>query len=165
MNGPFVHIHLPVNTVPEMIAAIKALEDRNVLVGVPEEKTDRSDGAATNALLTYLNDKGSPARGIPAMNFMEGGIEDTGDRLEKGLALGANQAIGGDKAAVERTLTQVGLIAVSGIRNRIDSGSYPPLKPATIRARQRRGRTGTKRFQDTGQARNSITFVLRSKGK
>jgi hypothetical protein len=165
MTGPFVHVHLTVDSVPKLLEALRALDGREVLVGVPEEKTDRRDGPATNALITYINDKGSPARNIPAMNFMEGGIEDVRPRLEAGLAIGANSALEGDKAAVDRTFNQVGLVAVSGIRNRIDKGSYPRLKPATIRARVRRGRTGTKRFQDTGQARDSITYVIRPRSR
>jgi hypothetical protein len=40
---------------------------------------------------------------------------------------------------------------------------FAPLAAATLAARRRKGRTGTKPLIDTGQLRRAITYVLRRK--
>lgn len=163
------HVHLTVDTVPKLVAALLALEHREVLVGVPEQKTDRRRKTGekrqpiTNAQLAYIQNYGSPARNIPARPFMEPGIKDAQPQIEKALRGAAEAALEGNASGVEDGFDKAGLVAVNGIRNKIRTGPFVPLKPSTLKARKRRGRTGDKPLQDTGQMRNAITYVKRNR--
>lgn len=148
-------------------AAIKALTSREVLVGVPDTKAGRrkKKEPINNAALAYIHDKGSPSQNIPPRPFMGPGVQAAKVSITKRMENTGKAALRGDKAAVEKGLNAVGLVAVSGIRGKITSGPFTPLKPATIAARKRRGRTGDKPLIDTGQLRNSISYVIRNKKK
>ena len=76
-----------------------------------------------------------------------------------------------------------GLVAQNGIKDIITAGNFEPLALSTVRARAKRGSAGalaeiqsrdagnapnsenTRPLIDTGQLRNSISFVIRGKGK
>lgn len=144
----------------------KALEDlvsQDVLVGVPEEKTRRKSKEMTNAQLAYIHDKGSPSQNIPARPFQDPGIMRANDKISERMKQVAKDALEGNWQKVKAGLMAVGLIAQSSIRARINEGIPPPLKPRTIAARKRKGRTGTVPLINTAQLRNAITFVLRRK--
>ncbi len=159
------HVHLAVDTVPKLLEAMLALEHREVLVGIPEQKTDRKPEKGqkrqpiTNAEIAYIQNYGSPARNIDARPFMEPGIKDAQPQIENALQGSAQAALDGNRAGVEDGFDKAGLVAVSGVRNRIRTGDFKSLSSKTVAARKRRGRTGTKPLQDTGQMRNAITYV------
>jgi hypothetical protein len=175
-------------------AAIRDLASRRVLVGVPAEKAGRQPDPGqpptpiNNAELAYIHERGAPEANIPARPFLQPGVDSARDRLVKKLESAGRAAFAGDPAAVDRRLTEVGLIAQAAVRNKIADGPFVPLAPATIRARLRR--TGIGKFDpsiygkgaiasdeheaatgmwpliDTGQLRNAISFVIRKiKGK
>ena len=54
-----------------------------------------------------------------------------------------------------------GLIAQNSVRRTLTTAAYRPLSERTLAERRARGRTGTKPLIDTGQYRNSITYVVR----
>lgn len=152
--------------------AISALTKREVLVGVPEKTAPRKDSKGTkvnNALIAYVHDNGSPLRGIPQREFLRPGIKMAQKSIVNYLSQAARSALAGDAAAVERGLTAAGLEAQKSVRRKITIGPFAPLKPATIRARQRRhkGRSlvGTTPLVDTGQLRQSINFVVMDKDR
>ena len=160
------------------------LTNNEVLVGVPSDETDRQEsGAMTNATLAYIHDNGSPAQNIPARPFMRPGIDNAKERLAKVFKRGAERILDGDQNAEMEALHAAGLIAQASIRAVINAGIAPPLADSTLRARmrKRRGRIGArlelesraagnpagmanvKPLIDTGQLRNSINYVIRTR--
>lgn len=99
---------------------------------------------------------------IPPRPFLEPGIAAAQPKITARLGNAAAAALEGDLAAVENQLHAAGLEAQNSVRAVINAGIDPALSPATIADRQRRGRTGTVPLIDTGQLRNSITYVIRS---
>lgn len=161
-----VALTMNVDTVSQLMAALKALGDREVLVGVPEDKDARSDGdGINNATLAAVQNFGSPAQGIPAREFMESGVESVEERVTDMLRQTGAKALDGDVSAVDKGLNSVGLIASNGIKNKIVTGPFKELKRATIMARRRAGFKGTKPLNRSGQLKNAITYVLRKRVK
>jgi hypothetical protein len=177
-----VNINLKVDNVKQLMAALDALEHREVLVGFPADEPDRNpdpNGSTfqpTNALIAYVQNQGSAARNIayvqnqgsaarniPAREFMESGTLSVAPAMVDKLEQVGQKALEGDVRSVEKGLMQVGLIAEAGIKNRIDSNISPPLTQSSLAKRRRRGRSGTNTLVDTGQLRNAVTAVVRTK--
>lgn len=132
-------------------AAIKALSEKRVMVGVPAtgEKllgaggsNIRQSGAITNAQLAYIHNNGAPEVNIPARPFLRPGVESVKDKIIKGLEAAGKAAFAGNAVEVDKALIRVGLIAQAAVRNKITDGPFLPLAPATIAARLRRGHPG-----------------------
>jgi hypothetical protein len=145
-------------------AAMATLRRRMVVVGYPEDKNvSRRGGGITNASLAYIQDKGSPARNIPPRPFLQPGVEAVELPVQKRLAQGARAALDGDEAGVDKSLNAAGLTAQAGVRSFITNGNFAPLKPSTIKGRQRKGFAGTKPLIVTGQLRNAVNYSLRNR--
>lgn len=159
-----------------------------VLVGVPSDTSDRppdldpqDESGITNAALAYIHDQGVPEAGIPQREFMRPGVADVLPEVQRRLESAMRAAMRGDAIVAEMAMHQAGLVAQSGIRNRIDAGVPPPLSEYTLRRRAAKGRKGAqleldnraqglapgmehaKPLIDTGEMRKSITYVLRSR--
>lgn len=158
-----INISVKADTVRQFVRALKELEDLETLVGVPEEHDARDGSPASNALIAYVQNFGCPAKNIPARPFMEPGIKDKEEEIVNELHR-AGEAVF-DGVSPKQGLQRVGLIAQQGIQNKIASNIPPKLKKSTIKARRRRGRTGTMTLQDTGQLRNAITYVVRKRAR
>jgi len=157
-----INVNITVDNLAQFEAAINLLQKKQVLAGVPEAKARRS-GPINNATLARIHDKGSPSQNIPARPFMEPGIKSVQSRMEQKL-LGVGQAVlEGDTVKAEQGLESVGLIAQNGLRAMVNSNIQPALKPATLAARRRRGRTGTRTLVSSGEMRNSLTYVVKDK--
>lgn len=172
-----------VNKLPKVKIAFDRLSDQEVLVGIPDDKNERKEGEMNNATLGYIHNYGSPANNIPARPFMEPGIKAAKDKIVALLKSGAQKATEANDAAIEQALNKVGLIASSSIKNIITAGIPPTLKWSSVKARIRNKTAvkGAKKALEagglqpnmgdvkpliaTGQLRNSITYVLRRKGK
>lgn len=155
------------NNLPKLKEALTKVSKQEVLVGVPAENSNRKSApgekqAMNNATLAYIHDNGSAAANIPARPFMRPGITRAKARIAETLGLSAKQAINGD-GSIDKGLMKAGLIAQLSIREVINEGVPPELAPNTIKARQKRGRTGTRPLIDTGQLRNAINFVVKEK--
>lgn len=151
-----------------IIAALNQLKRRQVMVGVPAEKAARDSKGAqgspiNNAALAYIHNYGSPTVNIPPRPFMEPGIKNAQDKINRQMEKAASSAFDGRRDAVEKGLIAAGTVAATSIKAKITAGPFAPLKPATLAARRRRGRTGTKPLLDTGKLRNAINFVVRNK--
>jgi hypothetical protein len=151
--------------------------------GKPIKSVEGSD--MTNAALGYVHDNGAPEVNIPARPFMIPGIEEAKPRLVNKLAQMTNAVVrrGGGMTVVEQGFHQVGLIAKLSIQNKITEGIPPPLADSTLRERAKKGRKGAgiellsrekgyapsmdfaKPLVDTGQMRNAVTYVIRSRKK
>jgi phage gpG-like protein len=158
-----INVNITVDNLEQFGKAIELLKRKQVLAGVPEAKARRKGDPVNNATLAYIHDKGSPSQNIPARPFMEPGIKDVQVQIEQKLLSAGQAVLENDPVKAEQKLEAVGLIAQNGIRNKINSNIPPPLKPATLAARRRRGRTGTRTLIDTGSLRNSITYVVKDK--
>lgn len=157
----------------EIIAQVRALTKKEVLIGVPNEKAPRTPDEEeaqkgepiNNATIGYINETGSPAANIPARPHLAPGIEKERDRIARILTNGAKNAISGKEDAADIALEKVGIVAESSVKNVITAVIPPPLAERTLKEREARGRTGQTPLIDTGQYRNSITHVIRDKGK
>jgi hypothetical protein len=158
-----ININITVDNLAQFDAALKIMQKREILVGVPQASGPRKSGTITNAQLAAIHDKGSPSRNIPARPIMEPGIKSVSPQIEQKL-LGVGQSVlDGDAVKAEAGMQAAGLIAQNGLRARINSNIPPALNPATLAARRRRGRTGTRTLVDTSQFRNSFTYVVKDK--
>lgn len=150
---------------PDIIKQVHSLTAKKVQVGVPASTSARNDGPLTNADLAYIHENGAPGANIPARPFLVQGIEEAGDGIAKQMERASKAALNNKPEQVDQALNGAGLAAQSGVRGKINDGPFEALAESTLAARQRRGRTGDKPLIDTGQLRNSITYVIRDKGK
>jgi hypothetical protein len=149
---------------PAFRQALAELRRYDLLVGFPEEKASkRKDGTISNAALAYVHDKGSPAANIPPRPFLEPGVRSAQSPIAAQLRKGATAAVEGNIAAVTQALNSAGLVAQAAVRRYITTASFTPLKPATLRARKRKGFKGEKPLIETGQLRNAVNYVLRNR--
>ena len=147
--------------VASLLSAIQGMASKQVLIGVPAEKTPRKGDPITNASLAFIHENGSGVRNIPARPFLKPGVADVSERCANVLAAYAKNVLT-DKAALDKGLNAAGLIAQAAVKKRIVSQEgFTPLKAATIAARKRKGAKGEKALIRTGQLLNSINYVVR----
>lgn len=158
-----INVNITVDNLQQFDAALRILQKREILAGVPEAQGRRKNGPINNATLAAIHDKGSPSQNIPARPFMEPGIQSVSKQIEQKLLTAGQGVLENDPVKAEQNLQAAGLIAQNGIRNKINSNIPPALKPATLAARRRRGRTGTRTLIDTSQLRSSLTYVVKDK--
>lgn len=149
----------------QVLKGLVSIEKFDVLVGIPAEKTPRSNedkGNLNNAQLGYIHENGAPEANIPARPFLMPGVRESTPKFMPHMKKAALAASEGDRAKTEKHLNAAGLIATNAVRRRINQGTgFAPLAASTIAARKRRGRSGIKPLIDTAQLRNSITYVVR----
>jgi len=155
-------VTMTVDNRSQVAAAMRNLTGSRVLVGIPAEKTAREgdDTGVTNSLIGYIAEFGSPAQNIPARPWLMPGIKDGEAKITTALKKTAVFVIRGDNGALQTGLEAVGLIAQTAVKNRIVSGPFAPLAPATIAARKRRGHEGIKPLIETGQFLASVSYVV-----
>lgn len=165
-----------------VVKGIRSLVKKQVLVGIPDNTTDRDEsGSMNNATLGYIHEFGSPAQNIPERPFLIPGIKDSDGRIEKQLQKATDAALSGKRSQVDTYLEAAGIAGQNSVKRKINSGEFAPLSDATLRARAARGRKGAKvelqsraegngpdnsnarPLIDTGQLRNAITYVVRGK--
>ncbi|WP_288074668.1 hypothetical protein [Pseudomonas sp.] len=150
--------------VAKVLAAIQRLTSREVMVGIPATKAEREDGEPiNNAQLGYIHEYGAPKANIPARPFLVPGVAEKKDAIAGRLKKAAKAAMDGNNTALESELNAAGLLGQNGARNQINNGPHEPLAERTLAARRARGREGDKPLIDTGQLRNSLTYVIRQK--
>ena len=167
-----VNVRVSRDNMKTLTAAMSTLEQNQVLVGIPAEKAPRTSEEAkargtkiNNAAIGYIMEFGSPTQNIPARSFLMPGIKNANDGISVRMTKAAQGALDGKPDEVKNNLNAVGIIAASSVKMKISSNIPPPLAASTLAARRRRGRTGTRTLVDTGQLRNSISYVIRPKGK
>lgn len=152
----------------DIVKAIKQMAETRVLVGVPAAEVFRKPEPGepatpiNNAALAYIHEHGAPEANIPARPFMRPGVENARSEIIDRMRKIAQMASRGRPAeAMQQAFHALGLRVVASMKNKINEGVPPPLKPATIARRLARGRTGTVPLIDTGQLRNSLSYVVR----
>lgn len=142
-----------------------------------------------NATIAYLNDRGSPANNIPPRPFMQPGIESAKDEITAILREGIQRHMRGNQNSIMTAYRASGLICQNKIRAKIVEGIPPPLAEKTLLNRIRNAQLRNRRTQsargarkelasraagnmpsasayakpliETGQLKNSITYVIR----
>ena len=147
-------------------ALIKRFKNDMVLVGIPEDTSERSDSdEINNATLLAINNFGSPAQNIPPRPVMAIGIrnaqEDIAAEYKKAVQVSLTKGF----AALDTYYNRAGIIASNSVKKAINDqeGIAAPAE-ATIYAREHRKPTpfkGTKALIVTGQMRNAITYVVK----
>jgi hypothetical protein len=168
----------------KVLAALKKLQDIEVLVGIPEEKNERQavnhdEGIAkketakvggvkvnvintemTNAHLLFIHSIGWPPKHIPARPVIEPAIENKKELISKHMANAFKSAMEGNEDKMRDYLKRAGTAganaAIRWFKN--PANGWPPNSAETIR------RKGSSRpLIDSGQLRSSIIYVLRDK--
>jgi len=170
-----------VDNAQAILDALKTVGSMDVLVGIPEEDSEREDVPFGNAGIGYINEKGSPAQNIPARPHLEPGVKSAEGETVPLLKGAAQAALSGDSAGAERALNQAGTVAANAVKRYMTIAGFTPLADSTVEARARRGRKGAKAelarraaveppgtdlakpLIHTGQYRRSITHVVRKK--
>lgn len=169
----------------ELRAQLEKLAATEVLVGFPQDTTERTDDSlsakVTNATIAYEMDHGMPERNVPARPFMYPGMEAAVPRVTQKLKQIATAVAQQRYTAVDQGWHQVGLIAATSIKMKINEGIPPPLADSTLRDRLARhpGRQGERKelanraaggvpgvsnakpLVDTGQLRNAVNYTIR----
>lgn len=148
---------------------IDLFRDQEVAVGIPEEETTRDPNdeepqEVTNSFLLYINENGSPANNIPERPAMKNGIAKAAEDTAEQFYLLGQEAFDLGQKAFDKRLNRIGFINSSSIKNVINDqmGIDPPAE-STLKARKAKGFKGNKALIVTGQMRNAITHVVRSK--
>lgn len=144
--------------------AVKRFKNDNVLVGIPQEETQRpSDQLINNATLLAINHFGSPAQNIPPRPALSIGIKKAQPEIAEQFKLAVKGVFGGEGfEALNKYYERAGIIASNSVKKVINAqeGIEPPSE-ATLAARKSAGFTGKKALIVTGQMRNAITYVVK----
>ena len=163
-RGITANIKVVNNRTADVLKGLKLLTETRVYAGVPATKAGRDETEGqpvNNAELMYIHEFGDPVSNIPARPVVRPAIEKAQREIVAQLRNAGGDALSGKLDNVPKRFEATGLIAQNAMRERITTGPFVPLKPATIAARKRRGRTGTKPLIDTGQLRRALTYVVR----
>ena len=171
----------------KLMEGLQALSGKAVYVGIPDSTAGRTPeegekSPASNAVIGYVQETGDPERNLPARPFLVPGVESAEDAINGRLAKAGVAAMDGNVEVVNASMEAAGMAAASAVKRKINSGEFDPLSEATLKARARRGRKGAKKelarraagedpgtefarpLVDTGQLRNSVTYVVRKNG-
>ena len=144
---------------------IRRFKNDDILVGIPEEKTDRKESSPiNNATLLAICNFGSEKMGIPPWPVMAIGIRNARDEITAQFKRGAQEALTKGFAAISPAYNRVGIIASTSIKKVLNAQeNVPEDKPApsTLAARKSQGFKGKKYWIVTGQMRNAITYVVK----
>ena len=182
-------IEITKDNVSKIFKSMAELTGKAVYVGIPEDEASRTEEAEmNNARLGYIHEFGSPLANIPARPFLIPGVKNVEKETAALLKVAAEAALSGDSKLADQNLNRAGIIAANEVKKVINSNIPPPLKPRTIRDRYKtRGTKGRRDNEilymqlitggmepeaaqtqagiialiDTGQLRNSITYVVK----
>lgn len=142
---------------------VKQFKQDSVLVGIPEQKTERKDeDKINNATLLAINNFGSPANNIPPRPVMAIGIKNARAEIAEQFKQAALKALDKGVSALAFYYNRAGIIASTSIKKAINAQEgFDGPSDATIKARESRGFKGEKALIVTGQMRNAITYVVK----
>lgn len=151
-----VQIKVKKDNTKELLKRLESMKNFDLLVGVPQEEAEREDNEITNAQLMFIHSEGSPVHNIPPRPVIDITLKEEKGKINEKFKKALNIVLGGGSPRVE--LEKLGIYVVNKIKAKFGSEDLAPLKPATIKAK------GSDRpLIDTGQLRNSITYIVRKK--
>lgn len=144
---------------------VKKFRRDEVLVGIPEQKTERKDKEPIgNAALLAIANFGSAKNNIPPWPIMAIGIRNAQAEIAEQFRAAAVGALTGGISSLSPAYNRAGIIASTSVKKVINEQiDVPADKPseATLKSREASGFKGTKYWIRTGQMRNAITYVVR----
>lgn len=145
---------------------INSFKNDSVLVGIPAEKTNRSDNEPiNNATILAINEFGSPMNNIPPRPVMAIGIRAAQDDIAKQFKLAVQNSLKNGLSALSVYYNRAGIIASNSVKKTINAQiDIAPPSEATLAARKSHGFSGTKALIVTAQLRNAITYVVQEGG-
>jgi hypothetical protein len=153
--------------------AIEALKHKETLVGIPADDSAREPDAngkmpINNAALLAINEFGSPANNIPSRPVVRIGLWDSRDEVTAQFKKAAQEVFSKGQAVLDKYFERAGIIASNRIKMTINNQvDIEPPAASTLKARKYlnngNGFRGIKALVVTGQMRNAITYVVRSK--
>jgi len=179
------HLEILEDNTDKVVAAIKRIANASVMVGIPSDREQphyndtgnpapvkRKEGDINNATLGYIHETGAPAANIPARPWLSPGVRESSRQWRTYMMQAGKAAFEGKPDIMDKALHAAGVTAVSAVKNRITSGLQPELAQATIDARRRRTPSRQARVADdttplvdTAQMLNSISYVVRNRGR
>ena len=184
-------LKVSIDKLNDMQTALNWLGSKEVMVGIPEDDTDRTDtSTATNSLIAYAHEFGEPAHNLPARPFLRPGVERTEADWTKSFENAARQAFEGNISAATNSLMRAGDKAAKGAQQVIRDQDFVELSRRTIEERLRKIVRGHKQgaqrvakyramtnlleqaawesanikiLQDTNQMFRAITYVIRNR--
>ena len=150
----------------DLMKGLRLLDKNQVLVGVPAANASRQaekGSEISNAAIGYISQFGSPPQNIPARPWLDVGVKDVQNGITQQFQKAGEAALDGKSDVALKRFHAAGIIAVSGVKARINSNIPPPLAASTLASRRRRGHSGTRTLIETAQFRNSVTHILREK--
>ena len=137
---------------------LNSLAKKDVLVGIPQDNSTRKEGFPyiTNAELMFIHTNGSPVNRIPARPTLEPAVEENKDRISSMYKKAFKQVLAG--GSPDDDLNKIGLYTQNKAKKKFGSDELAPNTPYTIKQK------GSDRpLIDTGQLRNSVTYIIRKK--
>lgn len=133
--------------VQELNKSLERLKRSVVFVGIASgsKKDAREDGGPPNHLLGFVHEHGSPAANIPPRPFLVPGVMSGKEKVTKHLEAAMRAALNDDDKAVKALLERAGSDAVLAVQLYMRNGTFEPLKPSTIKNRNRSRLTEGKR--------------------
>lgn len=146
----------------ELISRYKSDE---VLVGIPEDAEARDDDSPiSSAGILALNHFGSESANIPPRPVLPQGIRNAQDAIAEQFKICAQQSLKKGLAAIPIYYERAGIIAANSCKKVItDQEGIEGPSESTLATREARGFKGTKALLVTGQTRNAITHVVKTK--
>lgn len=109
-----------------ILDALKALANKDVLVGIPESKDARDEGEFGNAGIGYINENGSPQQNIPARPHLKPGVRSVEQEYLPHLKAAAQKALEGNAEGAMTSLDRAGTIAANGVKRYITITGFTP---------------------------------------
>lgn len=141
---------ITVDNVSTVVRGIISATGKQVLVGIPEEKTGRDDPPdkppITNAALGYIHENGAPEANIPARPWLVPGVIKSNPQTIPRLERAYGAALDGKPEEMNRQLEAAAQTAETVVKQTLEAGEgWPPLSPVTIRMRRYSRRTQSMR--------------------
>ncbi len=187
---------ITINRLPEIVRAVRTLAEERVYVGIPGDTPPRRSGEhpsawnpITNVDLGFIHEFGAPGANIPARPHLIPATKGIQAGVVSLLHEAGRKTLMGDATAARKGLVAVGTLGRDAVKEKIKTGPFKELKPATIKARLRRRRKWSLRKRkamylayqmesdpmgdnsygkpliDTAQYLNAFTYVIRKGDK
>lgn len=158
------HVEVEEDHTKDLVDALHALGEVELLVGIPAKNNARDDTPLGNAGLGYIHEFGSPLNNIPPRPFLVPGVVGSRADWEPYLEKAAVAALDFDTHAMMNALNSAGMIAANAVQTRIQDGIPPLLKrPRYKKGRKPQPPNEATPLYDTGKLLASITYVIERK--
>lgn len=121
----------------KLLQGLRDIRGYIAVVGIPEERSSRSDEEVNNAELLYIHTNGSPIRRIPARPVIEPAIEERGtkEKILEELKAAGKDALLSKMVEARKHLMIAGQIGENAAKAWFTDprNGWPPNSPATIK--------------------------------